>query len=429
MIDNCCSRPDPIFASVTLARFFLRVALALVMASAPIGCARESGESGELPTTYGSGAGLETSVNGYNVLAGMFAKAGHAVSTRTALTPLLRDWADTIVFAPVSFAPPEPETVGWMEKWLQGKSGRTLIYIGRDFDAEPLYWRKAKLKAGTADQPEIARRSLAALARVKIERAVESGGKCAWFEIVKGMHRDVRKLEGPWLDNSGGPPPIDAAAIEIELNSRLIPADSADLDVLLAADDDMLLTRRSFTAPGVAGDVTSAPDSQLVMIANGSFLTNLPLVNREHRKLAGKLIELLGPKPGHVVFLASEEPAPPIRSSSADRSAASSMLDVFGVWPLSAILLQFVVLLAVFGFSRWPLFGPPRDPPPLPASDFGQHVSAVADSLATTGDASYAQERWQYYQDNVRGGRALSDATKRNSMLPGGRGRTEGKPG
>ena len=43
---------------------------------------------------------------------------------------------------------------------------------------------------------------------------------------------------------------------------------------------------------------------RVILVANGSFLLNLPLVNHEHRKLAASLIAEAG-EPGEVVFLES----------------------------------------------------------------------------------------------------------------------------
>jgi hypothetical protein len=66
------------------------------------------------------------------------------------------------------------------------------------------------------------------------------------------------------------------------------------------------------------------------------------------------------------------------------------------------ILLQWAVVLALFCFSRWAIFGPPRDPPPPSSSDFSRHVAALAETWELTRDSSYAQSRWQYYQEHVR---------------------------
>ncbi len=200
-------------------------------------------------------------------------------------------------------------------------------------------------------------------------------------------------MSGPWSDD------IDASKTEIELHARLHVDD--DYELLLSSGEEAIAARRLFERQNIQGNSTGATTSQLIVVSNGSFLVNLQLVNHEHRKLAGRLIGQIA-KPGQVVFMDSSLPDPPVRTSRQDDSSAQSMLDVFGVWPLSMILLHGAVLLAIFCFARWPLFGPPRDPPLPSAGDFGRHITALAENLERTGDASYARERWQYYISNSK---------------------------
>jgi len=93
------------------------------------------------------------------------------------------------------------------------------------------------------------------------------------------------------------------------------------------------------------------------------------------------------------------------------------MLDVFDVWPLSAILVQWGVLIVLLCFAKWPIFGPPRDPPPPPASDFGRHVDALGAAMAVTGDAAYAQSRVQQYRQlrDSTGPRAINRTNVKRS--------------
>ena len=76
---------------------------------------------------------------------------------------------------------------------------------------------------------------------------------------------------------------------------------AAAAEVLLRSGKDVLVSRRPYD------------ESQLIVVANGSFLLNLPLVNHEHRKLAGKLIDAVGSPRKTVVFLESYAGGPPIR--------------------------------------------------------------------------------------------------------------------
>jgi hypothetical protein len=239
---------------------------------------------------------------------------------------------------------------------------------------------------------------------------------CQWFEIDgTAKHCDIRSLDGPWSEG------IDGSKVEIELDSRLIPP-TDDCEILLAdGEDAVIVSRQKFDClnPKVRW-LPGQHTSDLIVVANGSFLFNVPLVNHEHRKLAGRLIESVG-KAKHVVILDSQNHHPiSFGSGSGNGNGGDndkppdqppqSMLDVFDVWPLSAILVQWGILIVLLCFSKWPIFGPPRDPPPPPASDFGRHVEALGAAMAVTGDAAYAQSRVQQYRQmrDAVGSRAIN---------------------
>ena len=99
----------------------------------------------QIETSYGHRSGMDgaLSVNGTAVLAEMFERAGHSVYSRYWLSPGLWNRADCIVWFPDDFRPPNDKVRLWLEAWLADRSGRTLVYVGRDFDAAPCYWEKA----------------------------------------------------------------------------------------------------------------------------------------------------------------------------------------------------------------------------------------------------------------------------------------------
>jgi hypothetical protein len=391
----------------------LAAALTFAVCVAIAGCGPTSND---LESEYGqrSESRLASSVNGYSVLADMFAKAGHTVNTQSDLTPDLKESADVIIYAPDDFAPPNQTTVTWFEQWLNGKAGRTLIYIGRDFDAAPIYWRKIRPQVPAKHQVEVDRRLRQAEADFRTRRrAIPEDAEGKWFNLDGTMaHRDVRSLGGFWS------PGVKDSDIEIELNSRIDPAEE-NVEMLLTAphdpppEFDVIAFRRVYYPPSKQQFTLFTPTSQLIVVANGSFLVNLQLVNKEHRKLAGKLIEQVGDN-RRVVFIEADDSR--IRNTQGGgRQETAGMLDVFGVWPLSVILIQWIVVLALFCFARWPIFGPPRDPPPQPASDFSRHIDAMAETWELTRDSSYAQDRWQYYQQHIRSepGTVVANRTSR----------------
>jgi hypothetical protein len=162
------------------------------------------------------------------------------------------------------------------------------------------------------------------------------------------------------------------------------------LEQLLSANDQLLVgrLRRDYWE-----------ESQIIVVANGSWLLNLPLVNHEHRKIAGQLIERCGP-PGRVCFLESGPGGPAISDSD---SRLPLMLRAFTVWPVSAILLHLTLLGILFCFCVFPIFGQARQLPADSVSDFGKHVSAMGDLMERGRNAPYARQRIQQYQELVQG--------------------------
>jgi hypothetical protein len=330
-----------------------------------IGCADT-----DLPTYYGRAQVplIGASVNGTDVLAGMFSAAGHTVAVRRTLITSDMESVDAVVWFPNDYAVPSPEVLQWFEDWLAKRPGRTLIYVGRTFDAAPSYWRAMAPLVSKGQQGEYRKREQQA----KIEaafwaRPASEDLTCAWFEIRSQDSRAARELTGPWCDG------IDLPKTDISLWWRLVPARTEQ--VLLASDGETIVGRQQPTADG----------GQLITVANGSFLLNLPLVNHEHRKLAGKLIDTVGSS-ARVVFLESDKGGPPIDPPATD----GSLWRMFAAWPLGVILLHFGVLGVIFCFARWPIFGRPRPQPPEVLVDFGKHVAAVGELLRRSKDRDYA---------------------------------------
>jgi hypothetical protein len=358
--------------------------LAVLCACALSGCGYQF-----LPTAYGGRS--SKSVAGTGVLGDMFQQAGHRVTSWRYLSPRLRE-ADTIVWAPDRFEPPEPETITWLDEWLDA-GNHTLIYIGRDFSAPVAYWENVLPGATGAQKRAVQSEIVLAQSDFAAARKpiASKPHECEWFTVDGSKPGGkIRRLDGPWAAG------IDVRRVEIELPGQVTPPDGAE--VLLASGEDVIASRY---AP--LWDDTS----QRIVIANGSFLLNAPLVNHEHRKLAAKLIASTGP-PGDVVFLESGPNAPQILDEDPAAETPTG-LEVFFVWPLNFILLHLALLGMVFAFARAPIFGLPRRPAAAPLSDFARHVSALGELLHGTRDREYAVSRIQHYQQLLREGRRKND--------------------
>jgi len=347
-----------------------------------------AGCSRDLDTVYGQrqGPGASASVNGTAVLGEMFEQAGHRVFSWPSLSPRLSKRADCIVWFPDDFTPPSKEVRKWLEHWLKEEPNRTLICVGRDFDAAPWYWKHV-LPDAPQEQRALVQAELSSAEDYFSfkRRYLPKSDDCKWFAIDKSPPlRQVKTLKGDasWLDG------IDGSKTDIELRSRLTPSIDPDGEVLLRSGDDVLVSRNP------------RDESQLIVVANGSFLLNLPLVNHEHRKLASKLIGAIGPPGKTVVFLESGPGGPPIHSKDPAATTATG-LEIFNVWPTNWILLHLAAVGVLFCFSRWPIFGRPKTCETANDSDFGRHVDALADLLRRSRDRKHAMERIINYRQRA----------------------------
>ncbi len=349
-----------------------------------LACLLAAGCRQGIDTSYGRGktSNGSKSINGTGVLQTMFERAGHRVGSRSKLTPRLSERADCIVWFPDDFQPPRMQTRQWFEGWLDTDPGRTLIYVGRDYDAAESYLSKILPGAPAGQAPLIKKRLSEAKADFQTSRtAMPIEKNCEWFAVDgKNRPRKVRTLTGDWSGD------IDPAKLEIELNGRLEASPFAE--VLLESEGDVLVSR--------------GERDQIIVVVNGSFLLNLPLVNHEHRKLAGKLIDEVGPVPQDVVFIESRAGGPPIYDEDPAARSPTGM-EIFSIFPANWILLQLAVAGIIFCFSKVPIFGRPRTLEAEGASDFGLHLSAMAELLQRSGNQTYARTRLRHCQRIMKG--------------------------
>lgn len=376
-----------------------------------------------LDVEYGKTGGTPgaKSVNGTGVLAGMFSEAGNRVTTMSKFSPRFEK-ADTIVWAPNDFDPPSEKHRLYLENWLMAKNGRTVVYIGRDYDASVAYWRKAMPLAPIEQQAEFQSNLSKAAIEVTSQRmSIPAQDVYArWFTMKVGQPKQtVTTLQGPWSKG------INAKKCEIELATRLaIPVQKdiprgdeqplADYELLLGTQTDPKVSQVTPIATRVT--YVSWSDSQVIVVTNGSFLLNYPLVNKEHRKLAGKLIEECASQ-GETIFVESEAGGPPIQLKQADEPAKTGF-EMLVVWPLGTILMHGIVCLLLACICLYPIFGRPltlnrwtRRLYPSPKSavdddgitgDFGKHLDALGELLSLTKDQQFALDKLQYYQRHVK---------------------------
>ncbi|MCE9555565.1 MAG: hypothetical protein K8T91_19630 [Planctomycetes bacterium] len=352
-----------------------------------LACLTLAGCEEELATQHGIRGTTQEglSVNGTAVLANMFEQAGHEVYTRRALSKTLAARATTIVWFPDTFEPPSEENIEWFNEWLTDHPERTLIFVGRDFDSAPSYWDAIIPGTSAAKAPEYRRR----LNDARLDRANNRGKpddeECEWFNFdYSPANRIVTTLSGPWAAG------VNPKKAKIELEGRIDPHPADTTETLLESQGDRLAWRFHPVEEG----------GRIIVVANGSFLMNYPLVNHEHRKLAAQLVADVDPQ-GRVVFVESDQGGLPI-SEDPDYKLPSA-LAMFTVWPINVLLLHLAALGVVLCVCWWPIFGRPLARPRSEASDFSKHIDALGEMLELTGDHSYATIRVLQYQQSQRG--------------------------
>lgn len=187
----------------------------------------------------------------------------------------------------------------------------------------------------------------------------------AWFQFAPTAPQQTPKsLDGDWIAA------IDPAKAEIELNDRL---------TVREYDAPLLYCDQSVIASWVSRPEFG--EGQMIVVQNGSFLLNLALINHEHRRLAGQLIESVELQSGSecdVVFLESDEDGVPIQDQE---PKVQPPTEADYPPPISDMLYHGIVLAIVVTIGSRPIFGRPRRLTTPPLSDFGQHVESLGELL------------------------------------------------
>lgn len=320
-----------------------------------LGCQRSDSISIEYGKS-GTRAGIK-SVNGTSLLADIFRQRGKTVRRGVSISPVLRRY-DVVVWFPDTTNAPTQKEVDALEKWLTETSGRTLVYVGRFYDAELDFWNQIESQIDTEKREEYLRK----LAEARVGKIRESVGSrffspftfwdsnkiddCDWFSIKPIAQTTFNQLTGP-LANS-----IDAGKVNIPLTSQLVIDDPINqrVDVLLSADEIPLVSSIEFDAGRYPFS-----SSQIVMVNDGSFLLNFGLVNPEHRKLAGRLIDQIGDF-SNVLFLESGPGPCPVRERVEQHRPWSWIAEP----PIRYVVPHVLFWGVLFCFAMYPILGRPR---------------------------------------------------------------------
>ena len=365
----------------------------------------------DLDATYGQGNQSEGrySINGTGVLAQMFEDRGHSVFYSRVLGRPTRK-ADVIIWAPDNFHVPTDAEVAAIEQWLQERSGRTFIFIGRDYDATMDYWIEVAKDATQEEQAMLILKLADVWGAHQVKRmAIIDDEDCGWFKLnADNTVRTIRSARSTsdWLDG------ISPGGLKMRLQSYFVESDKGrsssygryEFDTQLFYQNIPLITRVQNRSKFNRG--------QIYVIANGSFLLNVPLVHREHRKLASKLIDRVG-REKTICFLESEfndwEDVP-VLENAPSAAKPPSIVTILQTWPFGIILIHIIIIGIVYCFYRYPIFGRPKTKFEVASviddsneqqsvSNFGRHIRALGDLLRRGGNTTFAQHCLQMYRE------------------------------
>lgn len=373
---------------------------------------------------YGTRTGKhKTSVNGTAVFSEMFELAGYDVSSRNYISRRLGDF-DVIVWTPDDFVPPSLAQRISIESWLS-QGNRTLIYVGRDYDALSQYWSAAASDAPPDQQLELWRRRGYAKSSFATQRdSIPDQAMARWFIVRdRGQREKVRGLVAEDASWTSG---IDAEKLDIEVRAYLDIPKQKDLDLALKGPltqdltdysvnfdnsfDELIFEdgQRQQTLPrffnvllaSKAGTplVTEIHDSswggsRILAVPNGSFLLNLPLVNHEHRKLAQRMIEECQGR--RVGFLHT---TPSDRDAHSTASGSLPGISALSSWPIGMIIVHAFLLGVLLCFAWFPILGRPSAGEQPSTTDFGKHIQAIGSLLSRISDREHAYRALAEYQ-------------------------------
>lgn len=403
------------------------------------------------PETFGevSGTNATRSLNGLGVHRRMWESTGAKVLTPQKLSPRL-DSIDTIVLVGRNYQPPGALARDWLEKWLSKKTGRTVVYFGRDFDANLMY-REDTLDQVAPPQHERAETLLASIrAREYVNRNVQipEGTFCRWFYLQTSAPPTVHdNFTGPWSSKLNGikgkwptgvllEPPDETLKSKMPTwvtgaKPALAPARSfvkgADGEETLGEKEvqrsiwksDELENAEEWDAEWeLTGDVTNLLEgkngtplvhriehakfrgSKILIVVNGAPFLNGSLIKPLHRKVGEMVIEEC--LPAKRVAMIEYDENGLLLSNIASGSETNFGVQLLTVWPLSAItmhaaffgIIAFVVLL--------PILGRPQSLARRTVTDFGLHVEAMGRMMFESRDLIYGLKSIQDYFTKVR---------------------------
>jgi len=402
-----------------------------------VGCNR-------LSTDYGQSAGYmaSQSLNGFGALRQTYINAGADDLDVRRLTDRVQR-LDTIVWTPTYSTAIGTEVTYWFDSWLR-RGQRTLVYVVPDSGSEADYWSRA-IEFAAPDQRLEYRRRAARCINERMQWRLNRGPLVSngWFELEPlAERRQFDEFRGRWAkefesltanDDSKAPP----LRSEFRIKPYRKRDGSTQQNQSANTVNQTPPTMAGPTGPGspswngtgtatpthtevmftpvlmddsgktVVARITSKKwgDSQMIVVAGGSLLTNYAFTHPTSVEFADKMVReslRTDASPPKVGF-SSIPPASMSVSKSKPGVPKATGMELLTVWPISLITIHAVLLGVVVCLMLIPALGRPKRVRYHSQSHFGDHLDAVATLMSRAKGESFARSRISDYFRRIHG--------------------------
>jgi hypothetical protein len=347
---------------------------------------------------------------------------------------------DAIVWIPSEWSPMNlPDIETWLTRWLE-QGGRTLVFIVPDDGSTESYFREAIDIAPPAQRLEYRRR----LAKQINDRLLSDSRRKDlsvknWFvakALPNRVHLPPRRLVDYEIKLASSTPSSSTKSADSNEPSDSDEAIAGEVseeqwsEFDLEESPPMITSEINTRKPGldpliretakIAGRQTSLttlarfvdyrwPDSQILIVASGSLLTNFAMTESPAQEMAIRIREEIwqasdvGDDERIAVAFFSTDDMPVSISESQPGAPNTKGWELMTQMPLSLINMHVAFLGVVLCLMLLPIFGRPRRVRHSRPTHFGNHLSAMATLMRRSGGVDYAHMKISQYLRHVRG--------------------------
>jgi len=363
--------------------------LTSILLLASIGC-------NQLDTDYAASRGK--SINGVQVFTDLIRSEGFQVDQWPALGEHLYYDYDLVIVFHDNFSAPDSESIEYLEELMSWSDATTFLFVGRDLDIAPRYWRTVSSQLSQGADPEQAERAsqLATDALNKLKANLSTtydlylsneffGGTFFSVELPESEN-NIREISEIIVKHPEESKKQDEKSFpcQWELYRKLVPSPKANVLWQTSDKEPLLISQES-------------DGTRLFALGSAYPLLNGALIDQGNQKLALELLRLLEPT-GKIAVVSKNIVFDPNKEDS-------GLLRFLKVYPHPWIASHLLLFLGLFCLSRLVIFGRPRVEVYKDLKRFGAHVEALGDLMRRTRQTQFAKKRILEWKERRSAGR------------------------